>query len=114
MLELQELLDSPLLGAGGDKMKQTPRKMPEQYEQWLDAQLYSQQASNTYTNFKDLIFPLNRTEDKTVLEDMWKLVNQVHPAVHLSVIWYPDMMAAERLELQEHFKYVYRYSLAAR
>lgn len=89
MLELQELLDSPLLGAGGNKMKQTPRKMPEQYEQWLDAQLYSQQASNTYANFKDLIFPLSRTEDKTVLEDMWKLVNQVRPAVHFSVILVP-------------------------
>lgn len=82
MLELQELLDSPLLGAGGEKMKQTARKMPEQYEKWLDAQIYSQQASNTYANFKDLVSPLHRTADKAVLEDMWKLVNQVRSAVY--------------------------------
>ncbi|KAG1731502.1 uncharacterized protein EDB91DRAFT_1058741 [Suillus paluster] len=75
VLELQEFLDSPLLGSQGEKMKRTPRKMPEQYEQWLDAQIYSQQASNNYANFKDLVFPLHRTEDGTVLKDMWKHVD---------------------------------------
>ncbi|OAX37405.1 hypothetical protein K503DRAFT_850462 [Rhizopogon vinicolor AM-OR11-026] len=93
VLELQELLDSPLLGAGGERMKQTPRKMPEQYEQWLDAQLYSQQASSTYASFKDLIFPLNRTEEKTVLEDMWKLVNQNYKSVSnmsIDTLWQLD------------------------
>lgn len=113
MLELREFLDSPLLGAGGEKMKQTPRKMPERYEQWLDAQIYSQQASNNYAIFKDLVFPLDRTEDKTVLEDMWKLVNQVRSAAQFSMTLWLDMMAAEFSELQECFQHVRRYSLAA-
>jgi len=86
VLELQELLESPLLGARGQKLKQTARKMPEQYEQWLDAQMYSQQASSIYVNFKDLVSPLHRTEDKAVLEDMWKLINQVPFAVYFLII----------------------------
>jgi hypothetical protein len=89
VLELQELLDSPLLGAQGEKMKQTPRKMPQQYEQWLDAQIFSQQASNNYANFKDLVFPLSRTEDRTVLKDMWKHVDVVRPVVIFSSVLLP-------------------------
>jgi len=89
VLELQELLDSPLLGSQGETMKQTPRKMPEQYEQWLDAQIYSQQASNYYANFKDIVFPLHRTDDRTVLENMWKHVDIVCSAVNFSVVLLP-------------------------
>ncbi|KAG2342475.1 hypothetical protein BDR05DRAFT_990338 [Suillus weaverae] len=93
VLELQELLDSPLLGPQGEKMKQTPRKMPEQYEQWLDAQIFSQQASNNYANFKDLVFPLNRTEDRTVLKDMWKYVDVNYNSVSnmsIDTLWQLD------------------------
>ncbi|KAG2153717.1 uncharacterized protein EDB93DRAFT_1081918 [Suillus bovinus] len=93
VLELQELLDSPLLGPQGEKMKQTPRKMPEQYEQWLDAQIFSQQASNNYANFKDLVFPLSRTEDRTVLKDMWKHVNVNYQSVSnmsIDTLWQLD------------------------
>ncbi|KAG0698134.1 hypothetical protein DFH29DRAFT_991187 [Suillus ampliporus] len=93
VLELQELLDSPLLGSQGEKMKQTPRKMPDQYEQWLDAQIYSQQASNNYANFKDLVFPLNRTEDRTVLKDMWKHVDLNYKSVSnmsIDTLWQLD------------------------
>ncbi|KAG1809301.1 uncharacterized protein BJ212DRAFT_1448757 [Suillus subaureus] len=93
VLELQELLDSPLLGPQGEKMKQTPRKMPEQYEQWLDAQIFSQQASNNYANFKDLVFPLSRTEDRAVLKDMWKHVDVNYNSVSnmsIDTLWQLD------------------------
>ncbi|KAG1878280.1 hypothetical protein F4604DRAFT_1923849 [Suillus subluteus] len=93
VLELQELLDSPLLGPQGEKMKQTPRKMPEQYEQWLDAQIFSQQASNNYASFKDLVFPLSRTEDRTVLKDMWKHVDVNYNSVSnmsIDTLWQLD------------------------
>jgi hypothetical protein len=89
VLELQELLDSPLLGPQGEKMRQTSRRMPEQYEQWLDAQIFSQQASNNYASFKDLVFPLSRTEDRSVLKDMWKHVDVVCSAVIFSLVLLP-------------------------
>ncbi|KAG8213928.1 hypothetical protein J3R82DRAFT_10674 [Butyriboletus roseoflavus] len=74
-LELQELLESPLLGPQGEKLKTLPRQMPEQYERWLDAQIYSKQASESYANFEDLITPLERTKDPSVLDNMWKFIN---------------------------------------
>jgi hypothetical protein len=93
VLELQELLDSPLLGPQGEKMRQTSRKMPEQYEQWLDAQIFSQQASNNYASFKDLVFPLSRTEDRSVLKDMWKHVDVNYNSVSnmsIDTLWQLD------------------------
>jgi hypothetical protein len=50
--------------------------MPEEYENWVDAQIYSQRASNNIT-FKDLIFPLEKTRHKVVLDSMWKNINLV-------------------------------------
>ncbi|KAF8444599.1 hypothetical protein L210DRAFT_978319 [Boletus edulis BED1] len=74
-LELRELLESPLLGPEGEKLRTLPRQMPEQYDKWLDAQIYSNKASESYANFKDLIHPLERTKDASVLDNMWKRVN---------------------------------------
>ena len=76
-LELQDLLESPLLGPQGEKLRTLPRQMPEQYERWLDAQIYSNQASGSCANFKDLINPLERTKDSFVLDNMWKFINLV-------------------------------------
>ena len=50
--------------------------MPEEYENWVDAQIYSEKASNSI-NFKDLIFPLEKTRHQTVLDSMWKNINLV-------------------------------------
>ncbi|KAF9227359.1 hypothetical protein BS17DRAFT_775364 [Gyrodon lividus] len=74
-LELQELLESPLLGPQGKKLNALPRQMPEQYEMWLDAQIYSKQALELYANFKDLISPLEKTKDGAVLDNMWRFIN---------------------------------------
>ncbi|KIK92133.1 hypothetical protein PAXRUDRAFT_830231 [Paxillus rubicundulus Ve08.2h10] len=74
-LELQELLAVPLMGPQGEKLKALPRPMPEQYEMWLDAQIYSKRASESYVSFKDLISPLEKTKDRTVLDNMWRFIN---------------------------------------
>lgn len=66
-----------MLGPGGDIWKNTSREMPEKFEQWVDAQVYSEKASADYANFKDIIYPLEKTKNKGVLENMWKYVNIV-------------------------------------
>lgn len=50
--------------------------MPEEYESWIDAQIYSQRASSNIA-FKDLIFPLEKTRHESVLDSMWKNINLV-------------------------------------
>lgn len=66
-----------MLGPEGDICKNTSREMPEKFEQWVDAQVYSEKASADYANFKDIIYPLEKTKNKEVLENMWKYVNIV-------------------------------------
>jgi hypothetical protein len=51
--------------------------MPEEYEKWVDAQVISEEASKHTANYKSVIFPLERTKQKTVLDNMWKCVNLV-------------------------------------
>jgi hypothetical protein len=51
--------------------------MPEQYEKWTDAQMFSEKAANDYANYKDIIYPLEKTKQPHVLENMWKYVNIV-------------------------------------
>ncbi|KAH7924249.1 hypothetical protein BV22DRAFT_1035310 [Leucogyrophana mollusca] len=92
-LELQELLEAPLLGHEGQKLKALPRQMPEQYELWLDAQIYSRQASNSYANYKDLVFPLEKTKNRTILENMWKFINLNYKSVSnmsIDTLWQLD------------------------
>lgn len=43
----------------------------------MDAQIDSEEAAGKYANFKDIIFPLEKTKNKVVLENMWKYVNLV-------------------------------------
>jgi hypothetical protein len=51
--------------------------MPEDYEIWIDAQTDSEEAAGKYANFKDMVFPLEKTKEKVVLENLWKYVNLV-------------------------------------
>ena len=51
--------------------------MPEEYEDWFDAQIYSRKASEMFANFKDVIFPLEKTRKQAVLDTMWKNINLV-------------------------------------
>ncbi|TFK44345.1 hypothetical protein BDQ12DRAFT_672818 [Crucibulum laeve] len=74
-VELQQILEAALLGPEGEEMKTLPRTMPEEFERWVDAQLFSEKASSEIGNFKDIIFPLEKTKNKAVLDNMWKFIN---------------------------------------
>jgi hypothetical protein len=76
-VELQDMLEGPLAGPDGDEWKRLPREMPEQYEKWVDAQIYSEIAANKSANFKDIIRPLESTKRAPVLATMWKYINSV-------------------------------------
>lgn len=77
IVKLQELLESPLLGADRTDWLKLPRKMPEAFEHWVDAQILSEKASRDYTRFKDIIHPLSQASDDHVLKNMWKIINFV-------------------------------------
>ncbi|KAF8973070.1 hypothetical protein BDZ97DRAFT_1779193 [Flammula alnicola] len=80
-VELQELLEASLFGPEGEAWKQQPRQMPEEYESWIDAQIYSGKASNMFAAFKDIIFPLEKTRNRPVLDNMWKQINNNYISV---------------------------------
>ncbi|KAF9478819.1 hypothetical protein BDN70DRAFT_879530 [Pholiota conissans] len=89
-VELQELLASPLFGPEGDVWKKQPRQMPEEYENWIDAQLCSTKASDMFATFKDMIWPLEKARSKTVLDNMWKQIERNYIAVsgsNLNALW---------------------------
>ncbi|KAG6813367.1 hypothetical protein H0H92_011633 [Tricholoma furcatifolium] len=89
-VELQQILATPLTGSEGQDWIKEPRTMPVEYEKWVDAQIFSQQASTKYANFKDHIFPLEKTKTKTVLENMWKYINLNYKVVSgedINMLW---------------------------
>ncbi|KAG2015712.1 hypothetical protein CC2G_008956 [Coprinopsis cinerea AmutBmut pab1-1] len=49
--------------------------MPEAFERWIDAGIFSRQASGEIGNWKDLVYPLGATKKKEVLEKIWKGIN---------------------------------------
>lgn len=51
--------------------------MPEDYEAWVDAQIFSAKASEEIANFKDLLYPLDKTRKKGILDNMWKFIDVV-------------------------------------
>ncbi|KAF8904426.1 hypothetical protein CPB84DRAFT_1727744 [Gymnopilus junonius] len=102
-VELQELLTAPLLGPEGEEWKKQSRQMPEDYEKWVDAQLYSEKASSLFASFKDIIFPLEKTRRQNVLDDMWKQINRNYIAVsgeEIDFLW----------QLQDAFDYAPQWS----
>lgn len=76
-MQLLEMLETVMLSPEGDKWKEEQHQKPENYEKWLDAQWLSLKACENVANFKDLIFPLERTETPLTLKNMWKTVNLV-------------------------------------
>ena len=84
-MELQAILESPLLGLDEETLKNTPRRKSAEFERWEDAQIQSENASKVTANFERIIFPLDKTKNKPVLENMWKCVIQVC-FLHISVI----------------------------
>ncbi|KAI0793177.1 hypothetical protein C8Q75DRAFT_547778 [Abortiporus biennis] len=80
-LQVQTMMESPLLASGSDNWKKEPRHMPEAFENWVDAQIFSLRASKEVANFKDIISPLEKTKTKTVLDNMWRFINLNYDAL---------------------------------
>ncbi|KAJ7268689.1 hypothetical protein B0H12DRAFT_61164 [Mycena haematopus] len=80
-VQLQALLETPLLGADAAGWKELNPDTPPAFEQWLDAQYLSAEASDSIANWKDIIFPLPRSRKRPVLNEMWKTINLNYKAV---------------------------------
>ncbi|KAH9942511.1 uncharacterized protein BXZ73DRAFT_88059 [Epithele typhae] len=76
MVELQSMLENVLWGSEGDEWRKERREPPEAYEQWVDAQIYSQAAANQWANFADIIYPMDNTLHKPTVEMMWKKIRE--------------------------------------
>ncbi|THH29850.1 hypothetical protein EUX98_g4322 [Antrodiella citrinella] len=74
-VKLLEMLEGVLLSPEGEKWKQEPQEKPEHYEEWLDAQWLSAKACAKIVNWRDIIFPLERTKTPNTLKNMWKAIN---------------------------------------
>ena len=71
------MLGGVLLGPEGEAWKKEPRELPESYEAWIDAQIFSQEASGRWMSFADLIYPLDKTQKKATLNSMWTRIKEV-------------------------------------
>ncbi|KIP10936.1 hypothetical protein PHLGIDRAFT_125248 [Phlebiopsis gigantea 11061_1 CR5-6] len=74
-VQLQELLESPLLSEEGQNWLKEPREKQEDYLEWEDAQIFSLNASKDIDAYKDFLVPLTKTREKHVLETVWKYIN---------------------------------------
>ena len=75
------MLDSVLLGLEGEKWKKTMGELeyPQEYEDWLDAQSMPSHMKLHVSNWKDMIYPLEKARSRVVLDDMcmWHYINIV-------------------------------------
>ena len=73
------MLDSVLLGPEGEKWKKTNGELdhPQEYEDWLDAQAMPSHMKLYVSNWKDMIYPLEKARSRVVLDDMWYYINIV-------------------------------------
>ncbi|KAK7005784.1 hypothetical protein R3P38DRAFT_3214731 [Favolaschia claudopus] len=107
-VQLQALLETPLLGADAAGWKEQNIEKPPPIDQWLDAQYLSGAASDSFANWKDLIFPLSKARKQPTLDNMWKAINlnfkqitgldidtlwQVQDALARSPQWHPIYIA---------------------
>ncbi|KAH8107794.1 hypothetical protein BXZ70DRAFT_997460 [Cristinia sonorae] len=74
-VKLLEMIETVLLGPEGDEWKKETGEKPAHYNEWLDAQWLSGKASEIVANFKDIIYPLEKTKTPNVLKNMWKFIN---------------------------------------
>ena len=79
------MLDSVLLGPEGEEWKKTKGELdrPQEYEDWLDAQAMPSHMKLYVANWKDMIYPLEKTRSRSVLDDMWHYIN----IVRISCSW---------------------------
>ncbi|KAG6850951.1 hypothetical protein H0H93_005820 [Arthromyces matolae] len=80
-VDLLRILEAPLVGPEGDALRAEPREAPPEYGRWFNAHHFSREASSKVANFKDIIFPLDKTKTKTTLDNMWKHINLNYKSV---------------------------------
>lgn len=85
-LQLQETLETPLLGPQGEQWRNQSRAMPEELNWWIEAQSLSEEASRKLGRNLDIIFPLEKTKESGVVDAMWTRINDVGKLKNLSVI----------------------------
>ena len=71
------MLESVLHGPEGEAWIKEPRKMPEEYEDWVDAQIESKEASKHWNTFVDLVYPIEKAKSKIALDKMWQHIKTV-------------------------------------
>ncbi|KAI0062875.1 hypothetical protein BV25DRAFT_1855093 [Artomyces pyxidatus] len=90
-VKLQEILEAPLLGPDGEKWRKLPRESPEEFIRWVEAQSSSDEASKTFeANGLDIIFPLENTKKRNVLDMMWRRINAAYEkstGANLETLW---------------------------
>ena len=76
-MQLLDLLESPILDEEGQAWKKDRPKMPDDYEAWVDAQLFSENACKEYATFKDQLSPWAMTIGQQTVDTIWKYINLV-------------------------------------
>lgn len=76
-LQLQEILEAPLLGPQGEQWRKQQRSVPEEFTLWMEAQSLSDEASKRLGNKLGIIFPLEKTMKKEIVNAMWIRINDV-------------------------------------
>ncbi|KAI9450353.1 hypothetical protein F5148DRAFT_987108 [Russula earlei] len=92
-LQLQETLEAPLLGKGGEQWRKQPRTMPEDLSLWIEAQSLSEEASRELGKNLDIIFPLEKTKEAGVVDAMWTRINDTYKTVttmDLDTLWHVE------------------------
>lgn len=77
MVDLLDMLEGPLIGPESQRWKSEPRTMPEEYEHWQDAQLFSNEAVKEYAIIKEMVNPLEMMKKKANVDRLWQQVNYV-------------------------------------
>ncbi|PFH53859.1 hypothetical protein AMATHDRAFT_1081 [Amanita thiersii Skay4041] len=80
-VELHALLEAPLLAMNDVSWREHSREKPEIYEDWVDAQLHSHMASNLSGKYQDVVYPLDKTKEQTILDEMWQRINNNYKSV---------------------------------
>ncbi|KAF5351689.1 hypothetical protein D9756_007604 [Leucocoprinus leucothites] len=89
-VEMQQLLEMPLLTPEASQWKEEMWQMPPEFDIWRDAQMMSLRASEEIGNFKDVVFPLAKTMRKAVLDNMWMRIDQnyfKHTGKDIDELW---------------------------
>ncbi|KAJ8696378.1 hypothetical protein PTI98_006252 [Pleurotus ostreatus] len=92
-VELLDLMEAPLLSPEASGWRNSRSSAPAAYDEFLDAQRYSLEATKNTANWKDLVSPLEKTKMPHILESMWKTINANYMSVSgkpLNALWQLD------------------------